>query len=134
MSDPNTSVSSFNVAFSPPPDAPPIPAPNLEAVAKFMFLLSERYPIDRTIGNFQGNHFIVYDTTHLNRSMPGLTVHVWVWKQLEWRCYPVGLTDDDLKLDAESLLNEISRALEPELAKLIVPTMPRAPKTPLVKS
>lgn len=101
--------------------APPVATITMEGMATFMRLLNEKFPIDRTIGNFQGNHFIVFDTTNLSRSIPGLTVNVWIWKQLEWRCYPVGLTDDDLKLSPEGLIAEISRVLEPELHKLIVP-------------
>jgi hypothetical protein len=101
--------------------APP-PVPTMETLARFMILLNQRYPIDRTIGNFQGNHSVVFDTTGLSRALPGLTVSVWVWKQLEWRCYPVGLTEDDLRLTPEALVDEIARCLEPELSKLIVPT------------
>jgi hypothetical protein len=112
----------FNVAYQPPPLPPPPPV-SLESMARFMILLNERWPIDRApTGNFNGNHSLVFDTTGLSVGQPALVVSVWIWKQLEWRNYPVGLTPDDLRLSPEQLIIEIARVLEPEIGKLIVPS------------
>jgi hypothetical protein len=119
-------TSSFNVAYSPPP---PAPALSMEPLAKFMVLLNERWPIVRT-ANFNGNHHIVYDTTGLSfggqpKGTPCVVVSVWIFKQLEWRCYPIGLTPEDLALSPEGLIAEIARVLEPEAERLIVPATSR---------
>jgi hypothetical protein len=109
-------------------NAPP-PANTMEGTAKFMMLLNEKWPIERT-ANFGGNHSIVYDTTGLlfagqPKGSPCMVVSVWIFKQLEWRCYPIGLTPEDLALTPEGLVAEIARVLEPETAKLIVPATSR---------
>jgi hypothetical protein len=93
------------------------PSESMACVLRFMQLLNEKYPIDRSIGNFQANHSIVLDTDGT------LIVSIWVWKQLDWRSYMVGLTPDDLARTPEGLLEEVSRTLTPELAKLIVPSI-----------
>lgn len=106
----------------------PTPEPSsLVSLGRLMTLLNEKWPIDRTIGNFQGNHSIVFDTTGLSVGLPCLVVSIWVWKQLDWRCYPVGLSEDDLRLTPEALIQEISRVLEPELSKIIAPRASQAP-------
>jgi hypothetical protein len=106
----------------------PQPANNMEFLAKFLRLLNERFPLNRT-ANFQGNHSIVYDTTGLSVGQPCIVVSIWVFKQLEWRCYPVGLTDEDLARSPEGLVAEIARCLQPELDRLIVPSRSVPQKT-----
>lgn len=114
--------STTNFSYAPPP-----PANTMQGLATFVRLLNEKYPIDRTIGNFQGNHSIVLDTTGLSYGTPVVIVTIWVWKQLEWRCYPVGLNDEDLALSPEGLIAEIDRVLKPQLEKLIVPSRSAPP-------
>lgn len=119
-----------NFVMAPAPIAPPAPS-TMETLGKFMFLLSERWPIVRT-ANFNGNHSIVYDTTGLSyggqpKGASCVVVCVWIFKQLEWRNYPIGLTEDDLRLDPRALINEIARVLDPETEKLIVPASSRVP-------
>lgn len=103
----------------------------MESMAKFLQLLNERWPIERT-ANFHGNHSIVWDTTGLSfggqpKGTPCVVVTIWIFKQLEWRNYPIGLTPDDLKLSPEGLISEIARVLDPETEKLIVPVSSRTP-------
>jgi hypothetical protein len=119
-----------NFVMAPAPITPPAPS-TMETLGKFMFLLNERWPIVRT-ANFNGNHSIVYDTTGLSyggqpKGTACVVVCVWIFKQLEWRNYPIGLTEDDLRLDPHALLNEIARVLDPETEKLIVPASSRVP-------
>lgn len=117
----NPTTSSFNVAYAPPP-MPPVPPQTMETLHKFLRLLNEKYPIERT-ANFGGNHHIV-----MQEGVVG--VGIWLFKQLEWRCYPVGLTPEDLALSPEALVNEIARVVDAESSKLIVPTrsLPPQPK------
>jgi hypothetical protein len=115
-------MNNFNTAFA----APPAPANTMEGMAKFMMLINERWPIVRT-ANFMGNHSIVYDTTGLSVGQPCIVVSIWIFKQLEWRCYPVGLSPDDLRRDPDGLVSEIARVLDPETEKLIVPASSRVP-------
>lgn len=116
-----------NYIQAPPPAMGPMAAPTMESMAKFLVLLNEKYPLQRT-PNFNGNHSIVFDTTGLSVGQPCIVVSVWIFKQLEWRSYPVGLTPDDLRLSPEQLIAEIDRCLQAELAKLIVPTRQMPPK------
>jgi hypothetical protein len=58
-----------------------------------------------------------------------LIVSIWVWKQLDWRSYLVGLTPDDLARTPEGLIEEVSRTLTPELEKLIVDRITVNPRT-----
>jgi hypothetical protein len=102
------------------------PSNSMENLSKFLLLLNERYPIDREITkNFNGNHSIVFDTTGLSVGQPCLVVTVWVFKQLDWRCYAVGLDAEDLLLTPEGLLKEVVRVLDVATAKLIAPTSSR---------
>jgi hypothetical protein len=109
--------SSLSMTFSPPPVA----KPTMETLGKFLALLNERFPIDRGISNFHGNHHVVLDTTGLSRPIPGITVGIWIWQQLDWRSYQIALTDEDLLLTPEALVEEVARVITPELSKLIVP-------------
>lgn len=123
-----TPIATTTFQYNAPPQAS---LPTMETVARFLMLLNERYPLDRT-ANFHGNHSIVFDTTGLNfggdpKGTPCIVVTVWIFKQLEWRNYPIGLTVDDLRLTPEGLVNEIARVLDPEAAKLIVPASSRVP-------
>lgn len=127
---PTTNTEIVNTTFNYNVPVPP-QEQTMEPLTKFLILLNERYPIERT-ANFHGNHSIVWDTTGLSfggqpKGTPCVVVTVWIFKQLEWRNYPIGLTPDDLKLSPEALLNEIARVLDPETAKLIVPVSSRVP-------
>jgi hypothetical protein len=92
----------------------------MQPMLRFLQLLNAKYPIDRSIGKFNGNHSIVLDTTDGT-----LIVSIWVWKQLEWRNYMVGLEATDLDKSPEGLVEEVSTTLAAELVKLIVPSTQR---------
>jgi hypothetical protein len=107
-----------NFTFNSPP-----PAETMAPLMKFMQLVNKQFPIDRSIGNFQGNHSII-----LNPESPSeLFLNLWVWKQLEWRVYTVGLGAPDMLLSPEDLLADIVRTATPELEKLITPASSLAP-------
>lgn len=97
------------------------PGDSMQPVFRFLQLLNEKYPIDRSLGNFQGSHAIVLD-------VDVLIVSVWVWKQLNWRNYLVSIEPKDLALTPEGLIDEVSTTLKSELEKLIVDRMPVSPR------
>lgn len=107
---------SASVNYSNYSSPPPMAVPNMLPMVKFMILLNNRFPIDYT-GKFQGNHSVVYDQRQV------ISVGVWIWKDLDWRLYPVGLSDADLLMTPEELVAEVARCVDAEVQKkLIVPT------------
>jgi hypothetical protein len=95
----------------------PPPQESMAPMMKFMQLVNKQWPIDRSIGNFQGNHSIT-----INPDAPEeLILTLVVWKQLEWRAYAVGLGTSDMLMTPEALLADVVRTATPELEKLITP-------------
>lgn len=111
---------STNTTFS--YNAPP-PEPSVAPMLRFLQLVNKQWPIDRSIGNFGGNHSIT-----INPECPEeLLLTIWVWKQLEWRAYLVGLGPPDMLLSADALLADVVRTATPELEKMITPMASLAP-------
>lgn len=101
----------------------PASEPNMEPMLKFLVLLNQKFPIDRSIGNFQGNHSIVLG------EIDGVLVPIvqlCIWKQLEWRLYAVALEPANLLLSPEALLEDVVKTVTPEIEKLITPSMDQA--------
>lgn len=98
----------------------PQPAGTVATIATFLRLLNEAYPIDRTIDpNFKGHHGIT-----LNEDGT-INVGVWVWKQMQWRCYSMTLTaDEDFHRSPDESVSDIQCVLKLELDKLIPPPLP----------